>query len=505
LVSNRSGARLWLLAFAGFWLLHASWAFAAPYNGPPDEMQHVIRAVGVVHGELVAEKDPLRDWQQSVPRSLIRGWCFPTKVEQAADCDVEPGGDQTTQRYQTTAGRYNPVYHLVTAWPLAIWPSWSGIIMTRLLTGAAMAALLACAVVAAVRWTRHRALLAGLVVAVTPMTAHLGGSVNPNGIEIAAGVALFAALIAVVHEQKERVNRAAVALAGISASVLVTPRFTGILWLAVILGAVLIPSSRLRLKELIRDRSVRIWSAVVVAASVAAVGWTFLVGTTETVGWDRHMSRMEILKTEVFDIWPKLGSQMIFAGGWAELFAPGLIYVAWLMALGLLLAGAVIFGRRSDRWRLAALFVASFAPLILLEISSVNQIGWFNQGRYFLPGAVGLPLFAAHILAHRGFGAERLRTATRFLAGALLPIQVVCLVYTMARWDSGLRSLNPFNGSWQPPAGVALPIAFACVAVVVLFAMYWQASRIPATPTTPAQDEQAVAVAEHEPVSVNHG
>lgn len=504
-MSSRPAARLWLVAFAGFWLLHAGWAFAAPYNGPPDEMQHVIRAVGVVHGELVAQKDPLRDWQQEVPKSLIRGWCFPTKVEVAADCDVEPGGDETTQRYQTTAGRYNPVYHLVTAWPLAFWPSWPGIMLTRLLTGAAMAALLACAVVAAVRWTRLRALLAGLTVAVTPMTAHLGGSVNPNGIEIAAGVALFAALIAVVHEQREGVNRAAVALAGVSASVLVTPRFTGVLWLAVILGVVLIPSSKLRLAELIRSRTVRIWSAVVVLASVAAVGWTFLVGSTETVGWDRHMGRMEILKTEVFDIWPKLGSQMIFVGGWAELFAPGLVYVAWLMALGLLLAGALIFGKRSDRWRLLALFVGTFAPLILLEMASVNQIGWFNQGRYFLPGAVGLPLFAAHILARQGFGADRLRAATRLFAAALLPIQLICLVYTMDRWDSGLRSLNPFNGSWQPPYGVALPIGCVSAAILVLFAMYWHYSRIPTPTTTSATEEPEVAVSEQERVSVSHG
>jgi hypothetical protein len=105
-------------------------------------------------------------------------------------------------------------------------------------------------------------------------------------------------------------------------------------------------------------------------------------------------------------------------------------------------------------------------------------------------------MLGAYILARRRLTADQLRSTTRLLAFLLLPIHLVCLVYTMDRWDSGLRSLNPFNGSWTPPLGVALPIVAGVAAVAVLFVVYWLASRTPADETD-AEPEPA-----NEPVAV---
>jgi hypothetical protein len=480
---------LWLLAFAGFWLLHAGWAFATPLNGPPDELQHVIRAAGVVRGEIRAERDALGG-VQDVPASLDRGWCFPTKVTVPASCEREPGGDQTVVPVHTTAAQYNPVYYAVTSWPLRFWPSWPGIMLSRLINGAIMAALLACAVVAAARWFRNRALLAGVVVAATPMIAHLGGAINPNGVEIAGGLALFTALIALVHERKEGVDGGMVALAGISASALVTPRFTGLMWLAVILGVVLVPSSKARLKELVKSSTVRRWSVVVAVCAAASVAWNVLAGSVAPGVWDHGFTRSEIFRFALLDMWPNVANQMVGVTGWAEVLMPRLVYVVWFMAGGMLILAALMLGNRVDRWRLLALFVGTFGPLLTLEVLTANQVGWFNQGRYFLPGAVGLPLFAAYILARRGFTAEQLRSITRLFAALLLPIQLVCLVYSMDRWSSGLLSLNPFNGSWHPPYGVVLPLVLTSLAIAALFAMYWRASRVPAVPPPAEPDDQ---------------
>ena len=52
-----SPRRLWLLAFAGFFLMAGAWAVAAPYDGSPDEVQHIFRAVGVVSGEVGQASD----------------------------------------------------------------------------------------------------------------------------------------------------------------------------------------------------------------------------------------------------------------------------------------------------------------------------------------------------------------------------------------------------------------------------------------------------------------
>jgi hypothetical protein len=475
----------------GFWLLHAGWAFAAPFDGPPDEQQHALRAAAVARGEIFAPDNRAQD----VPESLYRyPFCFQQKVNVSANCQVEPGGDETVKSLYVSEARFNPIYYAVTGWPLGPWPNWTGVMLSRLLNGAVMAALLAFALVAASRWTRHRALVAGMVVAITPMTAHLGGAINPNGVEIAAGVALFAALIAVLHEQRAGINRAAVALAGVSASILVTPRFSGVMWLVVILAAMLVPSSWTRIKELVRSRTTQVWAAVVVLATIASAAWTLLAGTAEVASNDNGWTTAQILKGATLDMWPNVINQMVGVMGWAETLMPRLIYVVWFMAAGLLLLGALVLGNRVDRWRELFLFVGVFAPLLGSEILLANTTGWFNQGRYFLPGAVGLPLLAAHIMAKRGLTAEHLRTMTRLFALLLLPIQLICLPYTMARWQSGLRGLNPFKGDWLPHYGTVLPLVCATLGVVVLFVMYWHASRIPAEPSAVEPgDEDAVA------------
>lgn len=477
---QRSGVRLWFFAFIGFCLLHAGWAFATPYNGPPDELQHVRRAAGIMRGEIVAEQNRFH----TIPKSLDREPCFPMKTDVPASCGREPGGDETPERVYAGEARFNPVYYIMTGWPLGPWPNWHGIMLARLLNGAAMAALLASAVVTAHRWTRHRALLAGLIVATTPMIAHLGGAINPNGIEITAGAALFTALIALLHEHHEHINRATVALAGISASILVTPRFSGLMWLIVILGVTLLPAPRTRLRTLIRSRTVHAWSAVVIVSTLASAAWTLLLHTAEVGQGDLGLTMKQILRSAVLDIWPNVVTQMVGVMGWLDTPLPRLVYVVWFMAAGLLLLGGLALGNHTDRWRLLALTTGTFAPLLLAEIILVNRIGWFNQGRYFLPGAVALPLLGAHILAHRGLTAPHIQSITRLLATLLTPLHLACLAYTMTRWQSGLTTLNPLKGTWTPPYGTILPLTTITLATITLTTLYWHASHIPHPPTT---------------------
>lgn len=497
---RRSGA-LWLIAFVGFFLLNAGWAFASPYDGPPDEQQHVLRAAGIYQGEILPAHGNILDGPQSLHRWP---YCFPMHVDIPASCATPPGGDETITPAYVSEARFNPIYYIIVGWPLKFWPTYKGIVLARLITGAMMAALLACALVAANRWTRHRALVTGLVVAITPMIAHLGGAVNPNGVEIAAGVALFAALIPLLHEQREGVNRAAVALAGVSASVLVTPRFSGLMWVAVILAVMLVPSRWARIKELALSRWMWLWAGIVVLATAASAAWTVIANTAQVGSGNNHMTTNEILKGALLDMWPNVVNQMVGVMGWAETLQPRLIYVVWFMAAGLLLLGAFALGNRADRWRVLALVVGTFAPLLGMELLLVNSIGWFNQGRYFLPGAVGLPLLAAHILARRGLTAMQMRAMTRMFAVLLLPIQLVCLLYTMCRWESGLTILNPFKGSWMPPYGPTIPIVLGFLGVIVLFVVYWWASRIPKAVANATDDVAPVpdeAVAPTEPSS----
>ncbi|KOV79937.1 DUF2142 domain-containing protein [Nocardia sp. NRRL S-836] len=510
MTEQRSGVRLWLVAFLGFLLVNAGWAFAAPYDGPPDEEQHVLRAAGIMQGDIVPDGRT-----QLVPQSLDKNNavgpdgsvehrnCFPMHVTVAADCAEEPGGDTSlTERYVSEA-RFNPIYYSLVGWPLGFWPEWKGIMAARLLNGALMAAMLACAVVAAVRWTRYKAALVGVVAAVTPMTAHLGGAVNPNGVEITAGLTLAISLLALLHEKRDDLNKPALWLAVVSGAVLVTPRFSGVMWLFVILGVMVLPVSWQRVRFLFRQRLVMVGIGVVVLATVLSAAWTLYTKTAELTERNLGYGFKDVLRSAFMDMWPNVANQMVGVMGWAETLMPRLVYVVWFAALGFLVLAALVVGKRVDRWRMVLYFVGSFVPYAAMEIILINQTNWFNQGRYFLPGAVGIPLLAAHVMAHRLFTPDHFRTMTRLLATLLLPIHFVCLAFTMTRWQSGTAIFNPLKGSWHPPYGSVLPLVLGLAGVLVLWAMYWAASRLPKTPLAaePGQlddaEDRVPAVAGH--------
>jgi hypothetical protein len=150
------------------------------------------------------------------------------------------------------------------------------------------------------------------------------------------------------------------------------------------------------------------------------------------------------------------------------------------MAAGLLIIGGFALGGRTEKVRTVFLFSATFLPMTAYELVRVNATEWFTQGRYFLPAAVALPILGARALGTAGIGAPQLRSLTRTLAVLLVPIHLLVLAYTMTRWQSGLTSLNPLEGTWMPPLGPELPLATGALAVVVLIATYWHASRLPA-------------------------
>jgi hypothetical protein len=197
------------------------------------------------------------------------------------------------------------------------------------------------------------------------------------------------------------------------------------------------------------------------------------------------MTTEVIVRWALLDQWPNVANQLVGVTGWSELLQPRLIYVAWFMAAGLLVLGGFALGGRTDKLRTIVLFAGTFPPLLAFELLRVNNSGWFSQGRYFLPAAVGLPILGAYALGRSGLGPAQFRSLTRTLAVLLVPIHLAVLAYTMTRWQSGLTSLNPLVGSWLPPLGPELPLAVGALGVVVLLATYWRASRVPdASPDT---------------------
>ncbi|MBT8225947.1 MAG: DUF2142 domain-containing protein [Dactylosporangium sp.] len=466
----------------------AAWATAAPYNGVADEINHAQHAAGVGRGEFIPVKASQAEGAGAfhhVKAGLTKtDLCWQGIPRESADCAAEPDGDQTLVRVHSYAGRYPPAYYAVVGWPLALWPGWGGVLTARLLSAALVSLFLAFAAHALLRWLRHPMMTAAVLVAITPITLHFAGSINPAALEIAAGLALFAGLVALLFPREPVAPRAALVLAGISAITLVIVRPFGPLWAFVIFGVLLVPSSRAVLRRVFALPMVRLWVAGLAAACVAALTWIVLMGTGER-GWVSpvDLSTIGALKFELIQRLDEYPRQMVGVLAWLDAPLAGPSYVLWFMAFGLLYCSGLALGTWTQRWRLIVLTLVTFAVPIVGDTLGARTYGLVSQGRYVLPIAVGLPVLAAYALGDRAvFVGGAARSVTRLLAVPLVLIHFGGLINTMIRWQYGIpgfpkaQHIDPFGGDWIPPLGPYLPVALGTLAVGLMLAYAWAAS-----------------------------
>jgi hypothetical protein len=501
-------SRLFALAFVGFFLMIGAWSVAVPYDGTPDEHDHVYRAIGVVSGDITPEPTAAVRGSgafQTIPKGFEATPCWlPYPDKTPADCaGGDPSGDRTPVRVGSGAGRYQPVYYAIVGLPLKLWPGWPGLILARLISGALAAALLAGAVTAIARYTRGRLMMAGLVAAVTPMATYFAGSINPNGLEIAAGVAFFAAMIPLFLGPPERISPALIRLAGISALWLATLRSVGLVFLFFALVSLALPPGAGNLRAVLRIREARWWIVGVAAAAAASLVWIVAMQAGDLGDFRTgHYSATQAVFA-VVDRWPNLFTQMVGMTSWLYfVFMPAPAYVVWLVLAGAVIVLALLFGGGIERFRLAGLITGGLLMPTAIQIAFMNRTGFITQGRYLLPGLVGVLLLAGYVLERRGLDPARGRTLTRMLVVALLPIHLLCLVVGMARWQRGIpadgrigiSTLNPFGGRWQPPLTSVTPLVLEIAGLAVLGWLAWTAHRLrlAGTPDVGVDAEPAV-------------
>jgi predicted membrane protein DUF2142 len=505
----------WLLAFIAFFLAAGAWSVAAPYDGTPDEEDHVLRAAGVAAGQVAPPPvNAVRGGGafQTVPRSLVRPNCFYFKSEVSAACAAPPGGDATPVRVASAAGRYHPLYYALVGWPLRLWPDWTGILLARLVSAALSAALLATALVDAARWSRHRLVAAGVLAAATPMTAHMAGAVNPNGLEIAAGVAFFAAAVPLLYEPAAARSRALLWHAGVAALALATLRAAGPLWLVVGAVALLFPFRLATLRGLWAWRAARWWLLAVGLAIVASLAWTRAFKTTELGDFTggRHWSGSQAVRL-VLDYWREYADEMVGVTSWLDARMPAVAYTVWQGAVAALLVGGFLLAGAAGRWRLTALAAGGLGVPLAIQVAGANRYGFITQGRYLLPIAVGLPVLATFLIARYGLPADKSRSLLRLYALALLPVHALCLLVTMVRWQHGITRytglrvlLDPFAGNWRPPLGSAVPVLAEVAGLALLgWLVGWSRGLAPERPEPPGVPDRDSGEGSAEQVAVS--
>lgn len=497
--STRRIRRWWWLAFAAFFLIGSAWALALPANGTYDEKQHIVRAYGVATGHMLpqghttdAQGKPIEGFE--APRSLVPVTstvdCTWWHGRRTADCQRWTS-DRTRAILPSAAARYSPVYYLPVGIPLVFWPDFTGVVLARLVSVLLSALLLASAVTAAVR-LGNRLVLAAIILVATPLTMDLAGAVNDNGMEITAGVFVFATLLALVRAPSiapgsgpgglsDRAVRRLLLLAGIGIALLLTIRHMGPLLLGLDVLACLLVAKRGRIRELARRRDARwLLGGFAVLGFVFAVGW-LLYSRVADIPPDTQRAVHLTLGSEARYIVtrriPFYIQQMVGQFSYGETTLRRSAIVAWYLLIAALVLPGLIMARARVRLVVAALVAISFAILVGLEIVFVPRVGWYSHGRYVMPTLVGVPLIAAAASGYRRWLAGRgwLRWFATGVAVLVIPLHLYALARVMTRFQWGLHApLDPFGGHWSPPLGTVTPLVVDLVGGVLLAILAWR-------------------------------
>ena len=521
--------QVWLagpLALAAFLLLGSAWALALPVNGTYDEKQHVVRAYAAVTGQWLPtghapDAIGLPNEAFDAPRSLLpelADCTWSPRPPKPASCQIEVT-DRAHTAMPSGAARYSPVYYLLVGAPLLISPDQTGVILARLLSALFAAAMFAAAFMIAAR-LGNRLLSLAIVLAATPLVINIGASVNPNGVEMSAGVLLFTALLGLVRtDPAEQPGRWLLVAIGGSGALLITVRGLGpVLCLAALL-AVAVVATRERLAALLR--SARTWAlagAPMLVAVLFAAWWTVYSKVTDAAEVPSRAlpySAGEIVRRIPGERGRFYLDQVVARFSYGEtLVSPAMIY-AWYLAMALLVLPALWYGTARLRLATAGVLTVCAAILIGLELKFVPTAGWWAQPRYVMPLGLGVLVLAAFEgrLASRfagplpGWLESRLPSRLRghgypglpvvALVAALLPLHLYALARVLARFESGIAAgPNPFvDGSWQPALGPWPPVVtmvLGCLTLLAAVMVTALADRTPVAQAAPgAQRAQA--------------
>ncbi|MGH3730426.1 MAG: DUF2142 domain-containing protein [Micromonosporaceae bacterium] len=534
----------------GYLLLSAGWALALPSNATYDEEDHAIRAYAVASGQVYADGDTV-----VAPRSLL-----PDNVDctwergdpKSATCQ-RPVDDRSLARTPSTAARYSPVYYLPVGLPLLVSPDHTGIVAARLVSALLSALLLASAYATAVR-IGSRLLLAGLVLASTPMLFNLAASINPNGLEIAAGISLWVALLGLLLTPTRSAQPAAaplppgaaadppgatnppgegsppsdadpagegsplgddgatrrlVWLAAISAALLITVRQLGPLLLVLAATGCVLLARRARVPELVRRRDVRrIGGGLVAAASLGFLVWTATSRIADPAPAPKVANPMRLTLPEALDgivdiRLPFYAKQLIGQFSYGETPLPTGAAAVWYALILLLVVPAAMFAGWRYRLVYLGLFAVLTGLLVAMELRFLPHSGWFSHSRYVMPAGVGLLLLPAFVPRFtRWLGPVPAAWFTRLAVLVTGAIHLAALAKVASRFQNDpAEAVNPFTGEWLPLAGPVVPLLSVLLGVTVLAALTWRyvtpVSRLETEPVPTGRPGRSLHAANH--------
>ncbi|MFN8109098.1 MAG: DUF2142 domain-containing protein [Thermoleophilia bacterium] len=370
-----------------------TWAMSSPLTSVPDEPAHILKAVGLYHGQLegrrVVAKDPLDPvrpfiyYVVDVPASYARlpkiNSCYYQNRNISVRCAPSPGSSMRIVRGHPSAGGYPPLYYSLVGWPSRFLSAVPGVYVMRLVSAVLCGVLfaLAFAVLRGVLplWLR----LTAVTLSGTPEVWYLAGAVNPNGFEIAAAMLAWAGLIALVLRVRDGlpVTWRLCAAAGLGLVALTATRPLSPLFAGIVAVYALASAGPATVRRILRERRAVILLGV---GAVAIIATGLIIVASQQLNTITGGSRLPayynvpIRLLMLFHVW---FSQMIAVFGWLEFGPIASPVYGWLMALTVVGALVLLFGRPADAWRALGLIVITGLGPVLLQYQAIRSSGYY--------------------------------------------------------------------------------------------------------------------------------
>ena len=472
----------WAALSSSFALL-LLWSLATPLLGVPDEPSHIIRAAAVVRGDWIGSvgKDPSYA-TVVVPKyiaNLNSEACFAFRPTTTANCP-EPNIKHPDQLVAgvTTSTLNTPVYYFFTGLPSLITNGPLTIYLMRALSSLICALMIAFSAVALSQLAKSTFALTALAVSTTPVLLFLGGSVNPNGVEVCAALAVLSCLLALGRRQAEAplIHRQQLVMLITSTFFLVNSRSLALAWLFFAVVIAILFSAKGAIRRLFSKRATWIAFAVMSIVVIAAVAWYLLPkgivqNAAVAVGEDVAPSdAFWFMVVHVFDY--AAGWVGIF--GWLDIAAPPITFAIWGALTAVAIAAALVSGTWAKRIALLILIAAIVLLPAIAQAALISNWGYVWQGRYHL-AIFAMLLVAAGVAIDSGQKDFSHQLWTPWLIagviGATAIGHIAAFVVVLRRYAVGTNFPPIFmltDPRWQPPLGlVGLVIVFAVTLAVV--------------------------------------
>nr|WP_240898230.1 DUF2142 domain-containing protein [Agromyces luteolus] len=476
--ANRAG----LVGFALTALLGILWAFASPIFSVPDENAHATKAIAQVRGQVIgAEVDGVLHLVVRLPAEYRYDpalLCYVDDENRSADCGVSLGDEGGQDWFNTWTGAYNPVYYALVGWPSLLIGGDAGVIAMRVVSALLGALFVGAAFQLAMAGTRARWMPLALAFSALPMCVYLMGSVNPNGLEIAASVALWVGVLRLFEAHGDDpgpvFSRTWMwVVVTLASAALVTARALGPLWLVVIVAIAALAVGWAPVRRLFTTARSYVWLAIIAVSGLFSLGWTFVGGSLSSQAreGDAPLVGAGFLEGVVYmlRLTDELLQQAIGEFGWLDAILP-----AWALWSVAAVVGAIVFlavgsASRRDAVVVSVAIAACVVVPVLVQARSVGQTGIIWQGRYGLFLYLGALIVICRLLSVRP--ADRIaRLSVRYTwLGAVLlsAFGAYAFLFVMYRYVVGLDDritemvLAP---EWQPPGGWPLLVALYALA-----------------------------------------